>query len=179
MKDQLIIRRLDGYDAEAYREFRLRALRRCPTAFTSTFAEEERKPLAWTAERLAAQGRPHDRVLGAFTSALGLVGAAGLSVPARQQERHNATLFGMAVERQVARRGIGRALVARVIDHARAVGVLQVTLTVSEGNAPAEQLYRSCGFEVWGREPRAVIVGGRAIAKLHMACTLDRARRAP
>lgn len=61
----------------------------------------------------------------------------------------------------------------RVLVEARHAGLLQVVLTVSEGNGPAERLYRSCGFATFGREPRAVIVGGCAIAKLHMICILD------
>ncbi|MBD0671387.1 hypothetical protein BU198_11900 [Streptomyces sp. CBMA156] len=46
-------------------------------------------------------------------------------------------------------------------------------LTVSEGNEPALRVYTACGFEEWGREPRAVPVDGRAVAKLHMVCLLD------
>lgn len=44
----------------------------------------------------------------------------------------------------------------------------QVLLTVSEGNEAALRLYTSCGFEVWGREPAAVLVDGQPVAKLHM-----------
>ncbi|WP_020390648.1 hypothetical protein [Kribbella catacumbae] len=36
------------------------------------------------------------------------------------------------------------------------------------GNAAAERLYRSCGFEQWGREPAAVMVDGQPVAKLHL-----------
>ncbi|MFE5587641.1 GNAT family N-acetyltransferase, partial [Kitasatospora sp. NPDC056531] len=65
-------------------------------------------------------------------------------------------------------------LVGRVLATAAEDGRLrQVLLTVSEGNEPALRLYASCGFEVWGREPRAVLVDGRAMAKLHMVRLLD------
>jgi RimJ/RimL family protein N-acetyltransferase len=75
----------------------------------------------------------------------------------------------MAVAKPVTGRGIGKLPVQHVLGRAAAVdGLLQVGLTVTEGNLPAERLYRSCGFEVWGREPQAVIVAGKPVAKLHM-----------
>ncbi|GAA4586748.1 GNAT family N-acetyltransferase [Planotetraspora phitsanulokensis] len=176
--ESLTVRRLTVEDAEEYRALRLEALRRAPTAFTSSFSEESAKPLSATIDRLAAAGRPHDTVLGAYDGGRNLVGVAGLAVSARRQERHKATLFGMAVAPHVTGRGIGKVLVRRVLDLAAAVdGLVQVGLTVSEGNLPAERLYRSCGFEVWGREPRAVLVDGTVIAKLHMIRMLDEPAR--
>ncbi|GAA4564268.1 GNAT family N-acetyltransferase [Planotetraspora kaengkrachanensis] len=172
--ESFTVRRLTAEDAEEYRAFRLEALRHAPTAFTSTFGEESAKPLSATIDRLAAAGRPHDAVVGAYDRGRNLVGVAGLAVSARRQERHKATLFGMAVAPHATGQGIGKMLVRRILDLAAAVDdLLQVGLTVSEGNLPAERLYRSCGFQVWGREPRAVINDGTAIAKLHMVRMLD------
>ncbi len=74
----------------------------------------------------------------------------------------------MAVAPHVAGHGIGKLLIQRVLKIAAAVdGLTQVVLTMSEGGLPADRLYGSCGFEVWGREPRAVIIDGRHIAKPH------------
>jgi ribosomal protein S18 acetylase RimI-like enzyme len=162
------IRRLGVEDAQRYRAFRLAALLAAPAAFTSSFEEENVKPLAATVARLTG-----DAVLGAHDRSGTLLGCAGLAVPARRQERHKATLFGMAVAPHVKGRGIGKALVLAVLDLAADLGVLQVGLTVSEDNLPAQRLYHSCGFTVWGREPRAVIVAGQPIAKLHLVRVLQ------
>lgn len=168
------VRVLGAADAEEYRAFRLQALRRTPTAFTSTYEEDRGKPLSATVDRLVCVDRPHDAVVGAFDGTGTLVGIAGLTVGGRVQERHKATLFGMAVAPHVGRRGIGRTLVERILQLAAQVdGLLQVGLTVSEGNLPAQRLYQRCGFRVWGHEPRAVLVDGHPVAKLHMVCRLD------
>jgi ribosomal protein S18 acetylase RimI-like enzyme len=69
--------------------------------------------------------------------------------------------------------GLGEALVHAVLQAARErPGVLQVQLTVTQGNAAAEALYRRCGFVPWGIEPLAMAEGGRHMAKVHMACRL-------
>ena len=47
-------------------------------------------------------------------------------------------------------RGIGRALVARMIAAARDAGIARLFLEMRDGN-PAEHLYRSCGFSPVGR----------------------------
>ncbi|MFJ9448143.1 GNAT family N-acetyltransferase [Kitasatospora sp. NPDC101235] len=168
------LRRLGTADAEPYRAFRLAALRETPTAFTSSHAEEAGKPLSATLRRLAEAEDGPGALIGAFDGAGALVGTAGLKVPTRGQERHKGTLYGMAVARSAAGRGIGRALVDEVLHTAAQDGRLrQVLLTVSEGNEPALRLYTASGFEVWGREPRAVLVDGRAVAKLHMVRLLD------
>lgn len=39
-------------------------------------------------------------------------------------------------------------------------GLRQVTLAVTAGNESAVALYRSMGFEVYGREPHALLVDG-------------------
>ncbi|MFF2750512.1 GNAT family N-acetyltransferase [Kitasatospora sp. NPDC058048] len=170
----VVLRRLGVADAEPYRAFRLAALRGTPSAFTSSHAEEAGRPLSETLQRLAGAEAGPDALIGAFDGAGTLVGTAGLKVSQRGQERHKGTLYGMAVARSAAGRGIGRALVREVLRTAERDGRLrQVLLTVSEGNEPALRLYTACGFEVWGREPRAVLVDGRAVAKLHMVRLLD------
>ncbi|MER7842491.1 GNAT family N-acetyltransferase [Kitasatospora sp. NPDC096077] len=167
--EAVTVRRLGVADAEPYRAFRLTALRETPSAFTSGYAEERAKPLAATLARLAGAEQGPGALLGAFGPDGILLGTAGLRVGRREQERHKATLYGMAVARAAAGRGIGRALVDRVLAVAAEDGRLrQVLLTVSEGNEPALRLYTSRGFEVWGREPRAVLVDGRPVTKLHM-----------
>jgi ribosomal protein S18 acetylase RimI-like enzyme len=134
-----------------------------PTAFTSTYTEAVDQPLELTVKRLRA-----DTTLGAFDGER-LVGIAGMRIEPRQQVRHKATLFGMAVAPEAKGRGVGKALVMRIIELAMATdGLRQIVLTVSEGNAAAERLYRSCGFEQWGREPAAVMVDGLPVAKLHL-----------
>lgn len=156
------LRRLTAGDVAVYRTFRLGALRATPSAFTSSWAEEEARSPAWSVQRLEA-----NFILGAF--APDLCGTAGLSVPTRVQERHKATLFGMAVAAGVAGRGIGRRLVDGILAHAASLPhVRQVILSVTAGNASAERLYLGCGFTAYGREPRAVLVDGEFFDKLLM-----------
>ncbi|WP_237477317.1 GNAT family N-acetyltransferase [Lichenibacterium dinghuense] len=167
------IRRLVPGDAPAYVAFRLAALAVHPAAFTSSAEEERMRPLSWAEARIRDPARPDDFILGAFAGER-LAGTAGLKRGVRPKERHKATLFGMAVAQEAGGRGIGGLLVDRLVAEARAVpGLLQVGLTVSEGNAAAERLYAARGFVVFGREPRGVIVDGVPIAKLHMALMLD------
>lgn len=70
-------------------------------------------------------------------------------------------------------KGIGRDLVRRVLDHARAQPQLVlVQLTVTQGNHGAQGLYERQGFTPFGVEPCAVAVGERYVSKVHMWCDL-------
>jgi GNAT superfamily N-acetyltransferase len=162
------IRKLNPTDVAAYRALRVEIIGAHPTAFTSSVAEE----MAADDARFLADFGPHAWVMGAFEGA-DLIGVAGLRAERKRQAAHKATLFGMAVRAAAHGKGVGRALVRAVIEEARRSGLKQLVLTYTEGNLPAERLYRACGFVEFGREPRAVIVNGIDIAKVHMIRMLD------
>jgi len=60
----------------------------------------------------------------------------------------------VATHPAVRRGGLGRALMLRVIEEARARGDVRVLLEVRPGNTPAVTLYRALGFAEVGLRPR-------------------------
>ncbi len=167
------VRRLRVADAAVYQALRLRALREHPEAFTSSFEQEQARPLAWAEARLRDDPlRPHDFFLGAFSGET-LAGIVGLQGRYRPKERHNATVVGMYVAPERAGRGLGRALMNELLARARGLADLaQLDLTVTEGNDAAQTLYARCGFTVFGRQPNAIRLDGREFAKLHLLLRL-------
>jgi RimJ/RimL family protein N-acetyltransferase len=146
---------------------RLRGLAEHPDAFTSSFEEESAKPPEVIASRLDPDGPAV--VWGAHVGPA-LVGVVGLAREARAKNRHKADVFGMYVAREHAGRGIGAALLARLLDEARAVaGLEQLTLTVTRTNPAAVALYERMGFRAFGVETRAIRVGDTYYDKVHMA----------
>jgi ribosomal-protein-alanine N-acetyltransferase len=57
----------------------------------------------------------------------------------------------VAVRQQYRRRGIGLALLGKVIDEARRLGVKAAFLEVRSGNLAAQSLYERCGFNAIAR----------------------------
>jgi ribosomal protein S18 acetylase RimI-like enzyme len=158
------VRRLTIDDAAEYRALRLRSFRDHPEAFTTSYEELERQPLADTGKRLAAAD---SKFWGAFLDGR-LCGHVGLDREARAKCRHKATLVGMYVRPEAAGRGVGRALVDALLRQARADGIELVVLTVTDGNGQAVRLYERCGFRSFGIEPHAIKVDGRPYGKNHM-----------
>ena len=54
-----------------------------------------------------------------------------------------------------------------------------VTLTVTEGNAPAIEMYEAAGFETWGTQPWAIATPSGLKGKVHMSCRLRGTSAAP
>jgi ribosomal protein S18 acetylase RimI-like enzyme len=146
---EFTVRTLAAQDAAAYREIRLAALKSTPQAFGSTWEAEAERPLSHFAERLTSSV-----VLAAYGSA-GLVGMAGYKQHGGAREQHKAFVWGTYVQPDMRRHGVALRLMQELI--ASAAGcVEQLTLMVVGGNAEALALYRRCGFEVYGVEPRAL-----------------------
>jgi ribosomal protein S18 acetylase RimI-like enzyme len=164
-----MIRRLVPADAPAYREFRLRGLREHPEAFTSSYEEDAGKPIAATEARLAIDG--DTAMWGAFVDGV-LVGGVGVVRESRRKSRHKADVVAMYVMPENRRRGIGKALLDHAIAFARASGVEQLVLTVTQTNAAARDLYAAAGFVTFGVEPRAIKVADAYFAKEHMVLAL-------
>jgi len=160
------IRELGPDDAAAFWELRLRGFREDPTSFGYSFDEASREPVAL--ERRS----PDDVVLGAFEA--GRLGAiAGLERPLRRKRAHRAVLWGMNVAPELRGRGVARALAVELIARARRIdGVERINLTVMAHNDAAIRLYRSLGFEPWGREPGAMKLYGVQYDELSMALVL-------
>jgi ribosomal-protein-alanine N-acetyltransferase len=87
-------------------------------------------------------------------------------------------ILNLAVHPDAQRRGLGRALVQRVLDDAAAHAATSVSLEVRHDNAPGESLYRAMGFTQIGRRKNYY---GKGIDALIMERKLgengERARR--
>jgi GNAT superfamily N-acetyltransferase len=170
-----LVRRLAPPDAAAYRALMLDGYARAPDAFTATVTERATLPPAFWEARLARGDTPDEIVFGALAGDQ-LVGALGLAFEQRPKLRHKARLFGMYVAPPARRQGLGRLLVEAALDAARRRdGIVQVQLTVTQGNPAPEALYAQCGFEAFGIEPLAVRGAGGFAAKIHMWCPLQSA----
>ena len=166
------VARLEASNAIQYRKLMLQAYELAADAFTSTAAEREAEPASFWVRRIAEPSG-----LGvAFGTFEGqeLIGTVALEFSAKPKTKHKALIIGMYVAPEARGTGAGRALLAAAVECARArEGTLQLTLTVTEGNAPATSLYTNAGFRSFGIEPRAILTPGGYKAKVHMWLALQ------
>jgi len=141
------VRRL--HDAHDYRSIRLEALLDAPEAFGSVHAVEVDRPLAHFAERLISS------VVFAAYVGTQIVGMIGLKQEEGPKDFHKAFVWGFYVRPECRKHGVGRALIAALVDAANDI-VEQLTLTVVRQNTSAIALYEACGFVTYGIEPRSL-----------------------
>lgn len=126
------------------RAVRLAMLLDAPGAFGSTFAREMAFAEHEWVERMSGNA-----TWLAFEGELPVGSATVFAVPERPTDE--AALVGMWVAAHARGRGVADALVAAVVEHARAKGLRRVTLDVADGNAAAAGLYERVGFTRTGR----------------------------
>ena len=165
------IRVLDANDAVEFRVMRTEALRSEPFAFgmdTETF-------LAKSEDELRSQLLPVENIsftVGAFIDGK-LVGSAGLFRHKMIKFRHGADLNAMYVASSARRKGVGKALVAALIERARTFeGLEMISLTATHTQTAAIQMYRKAGFETWGKSQRTLKVGDEYADFEHMTLVL-------
>ena len=169
------IRYLDSEDAGEWLRLRLEALKGDPDAFGASFEEyqalspEEVKRRLWSSSDAF--------VVGAFDESR-LVGMAGFYRDQGLKSRHKGHVWGVYVSPAVRGKKLGRTLMDRLLERASTVkGVEQILISVTSTQTAAMALYRSLGFEPFGREPRALKVNGRFIDEEHMVMKCDRVER--
>jgi len=160
----LALRLLEPTDAPAFHGLRLEGLLNHPDWFRATYDEEAAQSWSEVARRLREQA-----VFGAFVDGelCGIAGFARLT-----QTKNKGELWGVYVRPGARGEGLGSALVAAVIEHARD-HVAQLCATVAVTNPPARRLYRKLGFEPYGLEPRGLKVGERYLDQEHLVLLLD------
>ena len=165
------IRVLDAGDAAEYQATRAEALRSEPLAFGMDYESF----IARTLEDIQAQLPPVDNLsftLGAFIDGK-LVGTAGLFRHKLIKFRHGADLNAMYVAESARGKGVGKALVAVLVERARTFdGLEMISLTVTHTQKIAIKLYESAGFETWGHSKRTMKVGDEYADFVHMTLVL-------
>ena len=163
---------LQASDAAQYRGLMLEAYDVAADAFTSTAEERKTEPEAFWVKRVA-DPTGMSAAIGAFKGQ-DLVGTVALEFSAKPKTKHKALVIGMYVSPSARGLGAGRALLAAAVEYARAKpGVLQLILTVTEGNEPALNLYRGTGFQAFGLEPMAILTPSGYKGKVHMWLSLQ------
>ena len=158
---------LQASDVEQYRSLMLEAYELAADAFTSTADERKAEPEAFWVKRIA-EPSGMSAAFGAFKDQ-NLVGTVALEFSAKPKTKHKALVIGMYVSPTARGTGAGRALLAAIVKYARAKpDLLQLTLTVTEGNEPALSLYRGAGFRAFGVEPMAILTPSGYKGKVHM-----------
>jgi ribosomal protein S18 acetylase RimI-like enzyme len=141
----MAIRVVQDEEWERARDLRLRAVADAPEAFTRSLEEEERLSESAWRERIAPS---HSRVW--IVEATNDDEFVGMAVASLDDPSKTAYLFGMWVEPESRRSGIGKRLVETVIEWGRARGAVRIELEVNELTRPAVALYQACGFAPTG-----------------------------
>jgi ribosomal protein S18 acetylase RimI-like enzyme len=165
------IRFLTAEDAVEWRRLRAEALEGDPEAFSSSSEEHARLSLDDVKNRLGATGDSF--VAGAFEDG-SLVGMAGFHREIGPKVRHKGKIWGVYVTPSQRGTGLGRDLMRAVLERAAKIeGLDQILLSVTATQTPALGLYRSLGFETFGREPRALKIGDRTIDEDYMVLGIN------
>lgn len=148
------VRRLTEDDAEIFRQIRLQALEEHPETFQATYESAADLPLDAFKQRLRRYA-----LFGGFMDGklCGFVGFYPLKNP---KIGHKGIMWGMYVKPEARGTGLAEAMVEAVADFAKGK-VEQILLSVITDNERAMRFYEKMGFEPYGRERRALKIGGR------------------
>jgi ribosomal protein S18 acetylase RimI-like enzyme len=151
------IRPVTRAEAPAWRALRLEALKNHPLAFMSSYEEAVKRDLSFFAERIPEPGGA-DVLFGVYVGDE-LCGCAGFGREPGEKEKHKGFMWGVYLRPELRGRGVGEALVGRLLDHARGqVALLRCSVTTE--NTAACELYRRMGFIEYGIEPRSLRYDG-------------------
>lgn len=149
---ELLVRNAVASDARALRE--TTQLTHAETDYLLSYPDEQSSDDEQDARSLEETERSGNEV--ELVAIIGgqIVGSTGVSaVRSRRKVAHRAC-FGISILKEYWGMGIGRVLMEASIDCARQAGYTQLELEVVADNERAVSLYRSAGFEEFGRNPR-------------------------
>ena len=169
MGDRVDVRRLGVEDADSFMSVRREALNADPLAFSASVEDDFALDADFVRRSL---GNEREQAVFGYFEAGRLCGIVGLVRASKLKQRHGATVWGMYVGAGTRRRGAGRALLDAAIAQARAWGVDQVQLSVTDAAPQAKRIYEAAGFTSWGHQPRALGWNGRFVGESHMVLDL-------
>lgn len=166
------IRFLTPDDREQWLRLRIEALEGDPEAFSASLDEYRSLTLDEVNRRLWSDGDAF--VVGAFQEGC-LRGMAGFSREKGLKSRHKGRVWGVYVTPGARGAQIAYKMMQALLDRAMMIeGMEQVLLSVTVTQEPAIRLYRSLGFQKYGREPRALRIGDNYIDEEYMVLPVRR-----
>ena len=156
LENGITIRPATEQDAPAFRELRLEALRTHPEVFSADYASAFDQPIAEWQDRLRSNDGI-DSIVYLATVENELVGMTGIARASSLKTRHNARIWGVYVRPDQRGRGVGMQLIRHCLAWASRQNVELVKLGVVSTNLAAIRCYSSCGFHVYGVEPKAIL----------------------
>ena len=169
MGDRVDVRRLTVEDAASFMSVRREALEADPLAFSASVEDDFALAPEFVQRSLANEAE--QAVFGYFEGDR-LRGIVGLVRASKVKQRHAAVVWGMYVSAAARRRGVGRALLDAAVKQARAWGLEQVQLSVTDAAPEAKRMYQAAGFKSWGHQPRTLGWRGRFVDESHMVLDL-------
>jgi len=164
---------LTAEDAPEWWRLRLESLEGDPEAFSSSAEDHRTLGLDEVRKRLGI-GTSDSFVVGAFEDGR-LVGMSGFHRETGLKSQHKGRVWGVYVTPTKRGTGIGRKLLQMILERVEQnESVEQILISYSTTQAAAGALYRSLGFEPFGREPRALKVGGKFLDEEYMVLLLKR-----
>ena len=169
------IRRLTQADAQAFWNFRLKALQSSPDAFGESVEEHLQKTVDSVARELHSAA--DNFVVGAFDGSV-LLGTAGFYRERQIKQRHKGWIWGVFVDPEHRRRGVARTILARLLEQVRQLADIDcVLLKVATTQRLAKQLYTGLGFRSFGTEPQSLKSGDHYVDEDHMILLMTPAPR--
>ena len=138
---------------EEYRELRLEALKKAPTAFGSSFEEEENFSKEVWQKRIANAifAVSDEKPVGLITWVRG----------DRIKTRHTSYINSTYVTEAFRGQGLGRRLIKAALDSIQASkGILKIRLSVIASQQEAFKLYDAFGFKIIGTAKNELFVNG-------------------
>ena len=169
MGDRVDVRRLTVEDAASFMSVRREALEADPLAFSASLDDDVALDPDFVGRSLA---KIDEQAVFGYFEAGRLRGIVGVIRSSKLKQRHAAIVWGMYVSAAARRRGAGRALLDAAVAQARAWGLEQVQLSVTDAAPEAKRMYEAAGFKSWGHQPRTLGWRGRFIDESHMALDL-------
>ena len=144
------------------KQLRLEALQNSPESFASSYEDALLySDDVWKSRVKAAFERDQSIALYAEVDGA-LVGMAGAGWSDRRKTRHVAEVYAVYVSPTHRGKGIGAALMRRLLDELKALPqIKKVKLGVTASNEAAVSLYLRLGFEIVGRAKHELQVNGR------------------
>ena len=169
------VRLLTIDDVDIYRHARLAGLRESPAAFSESYEDESKKSAAEWASPLTVHGEPPESFTIGALAGDALVAFATFERDRRSKARHKGMIHAMYTVPAWRGRGVGRAIVERVLEMARALdGLEQIHLWALRSDTTPRGFYESIGFERQGAVVRGDLkIDGRYVDAEYMVCRIE------